>query len=538
MSKNVNSKLTYWFVTATLSGCFVVISDYYSYFKTFFRRTIMAKLKIHQNGKLREVETELGEVLLNALRNNGFDIYAPCGGNGTCGKCKVLIKGEGIVTSCIFTVYDSLELVLPDKREANVLVEQHAHTIQLPLIPGPSADLSVYPHGVAVDIGTTSLVFYLVNLITGTIVETRAILNPQAKYGSDVISRIQFTATQDGGLRILQKEILDAINLELLHLLQFAGISKNEIIKISIAGNTTMLHLLLGVDPMSLALAPFKAHFLEEQVLRGEELELNCYPGAEIKILPSISAYVGADIVAGLASIGPSEKYSKFLFMDIGTNGELALVTEDHIWCCSTAAGPAFEGARISCGMGAVEGAISAYDDEGYAVIGDEKPAGICGSGLIDLIAWLLENRKIDSDGLIENDFIIVPASSSGTGENISLNQNDIREVQLAKSAISSGVKILLKQSGLTFDQVDTLFLAGGFGNYINIESAMRIGLLPSQLKDRIIPMGNTSGAGALAALKSVRFDETMQNVISKSILVELANDEDFAMEFAMNMMF
>jgi len=188
--------------------------------------------------------------------------------------------------------------------------------------------------------------------------------------------------------------------------------------------------------------------------------------------------------------------------------------------------------------MGAVEGAISAYGDEGYTVIGDEKPTGVCGSGLIDLVAWLCEKGKIDSDGLLQDDFIIVPAADSAKGEDISLKQADIREVQLAKSAISSGVNILLKQSGLKFDQLDTLFLAGGFGNYINTVSAVRIGLLPHQLKDRIIPLGNTSGTGALAALKSVRFDEAMQAVISKSILVELASDEDFAMEFAMNMMF
>jgi uncharacterized 2Fe-2S/4Fe-4S cluster protein (DUF4445 family) len=498
----------------------------------------MAKLKIHQNGKVREAVIETGEVLLNALRNNGFDVYAPCGGNGTCGKCKVLVKGEGIVTSCIFGVTDSIEVVLPDRREAKVLVAQHINTIQLPLMPGPAADLSVYPHGVAIDIGTTSVVFYLVNLITGTIVETRAILNPQAKYGADVISRIQFTASQKDGLHILQHEILEAINRELLHLIQFGGISVNEVIKISIAGNTTMLHLLLGINPISLALVPFKAQFIKEQIRSGEDLRLNCFAQAEIKILPSISAYVGADIVAGLASIAPSEKYRNYLFMDIGTNGELALVTEGSIWCCATAAGPAFEGARISCGMGAVEGAISAYGDQGYTVIGDEKPAGLCGSGLIDLVAWLCENGKIDSEGNLNQDYIIVPSSESGSGEDITLNQTDVREVQLAKSAIFSGVKILLKQSGLTFDQLDALFLAGGFGNYINTESAMKIGLIPFQLKDKIIPVGNTSGTGALAALKSTRFDEAIQSVISKSILVELANDEDFAMEFAMNMMF
>lgn len=498
----------------------------------------MAKLIIHQNGKVREAETDLGENLLNALRNNGFEIYAPCGGNGTCGKCKVLIRGEGIVSSCIYNVNASLELILPDKREAKVLIAQHSYTIQLPLMPGPAADQSPYPHGVAIDIGTTSVVLYLVNLITGTIVETKAILNPQAKFGADVISRIQFTASEKDGLHILQSEIITAINRELIDLVQFAGISINEIIKIVVAGNTTMLHLLLGADPIPLALVPFRAQFLDEQILQGKDLKLQCYPDAEIKLLPSISAYVGADIVAGLALIAPSKDYRNYLFMDIGTNGELALVTDKTIWCCSTAAGPAFEGARISCGMGAVEGAISAYGDEGYSVIGDEKPVGLCGSGLIDLVAWLCQNRKIDSDGLLDHDFTIVPSAESGTGEDISLNQTDIREVQLAKSAISSGVKILLKQSGLAFDQIDTLFLAGGFGNYINVESAIRIGLIPPQLKGKIIPIGNTSGTGALAALKSIRFDEAMQAVISKSILVELAMDDDFAIEFAMNMMF
>lgn len=498
----------------------------------------MAKLTIHQNGKISETEAAAGENLLQVLRNSDIDVYSPCGGNGTCGKCKVLIKGEGVVTSCIYTVNDSIELILPDKREAKVLVAQHAYTIQLPLMPGPCADLSGYPHGVAIDIGTTSLVFYLVNLITGTVVETRALLNPQAKYGADVISRIQFTATNSDGLNILHNEIIGVINQELKHLIQFAEISEHELIKIAIAGNTTMLHLLLGVDPISLALAPFKAQFLEEQILRGEELKLNCLAGAEIKVLPSISAYVGADIVAGLASIIPSDKYHNYLFMDIGTNGELALVTENQIWCCATAAGPAFEGARISCGMGAVDGAISAYGEDGYTVIGNDKPAGLCGSGLIDLVAWLCDNRKIDSDGLLDSDFIIVPASDSATGEDISFTQSDVREVQLAKSAIYSGVKLLLKQSGLTFDEVDTLFLAGGFGNYINIDSAMRIGLIPPQLKERIISLGNTSGTGALAALKSTKFDDAMKKVISKSVLVELAGDDDFAMEFAMNMMF
>lgn len=498
----------------------------------------MIKLHIHQAGKITQIESFEGDTLLNALNNKGFEVYSPCGGNGTCGKCNVLVRNEGLVPSCLYHLKGPVEVVLPDRREAKVLIEQHQHTIQLPLMPGKCADLSVYPHGLAVDIGTTTVVIYLVNLITGVISETRAIINPQTKYGADVITRIQFASSHQEGLKTLQKEIISALNSEISILLHFAEISENEIIKVSVAGNTTMLHLLLGINPKSLALAPFKAQFLDEQILRGDQLGLKCKSDAMVKVLPSISAFVGADIVAGLASIMPSEKHKNYLFMDIGTNGELALVTDDFILCCSTAAGPAFEGARISCGMGAVGGAISAFGIEGFTVIGDEKPAGICGSGLIDLVAWLCENGKINHEGLMNEDYKIVAASESGTGVAITLDQNDIREVQLAKSAIVSGIKILMKQAGLGFEQIDTLFLAGGFGNYINTESAVRIGLLPAEMKDKIIPIGNTSGTGAILALKSVRFDDVINKLLSKTRHIELAADEDFALEFAMNMMF
>lgn len=498
----------------------------------------MIKLHIHHQGEIKEIESVEGESLLNALRENGFEIYSPCGGNGTCGKCNVLVKNEGLVPSCLYPLKESIEVILPDKREAKVLTEQHQHTIQLPLMPGRCTDFSVYPHGVAVDIGTTTVALYLVNLITGVISETRAILNPQSKYGADVITRIQFSTSNSEGLSILQNELRDALNRELTSLVNFAGISENEIIKIVFAGNTTMLHLLVGVNPGSLAQAPFKAQFLDEKILTGAQLDLKCFPEAEVKVLPSVSAFVGADIVAGLASIMPSESHKNYLFMDIGTNGELALVTENIIFCCSTAAGPAFEGAKISCGMGAVEGAISAFSNEGYTVIGDEKPAGICGSGLIDIVAFLCESGRIDTEGRLKNDFIIATAVETGTEQSVYLNQDDIREVQLAKSAIASGIKILIKQAGLSFDQIDTLFLAGGFGNYINTESAVRIGLLPAEMKDKIIPLGNTSGTGAILALKSIKFDDVIKELLARIKHIELAADDDFALEFAMNMSF
>lgn len=498
----------------------------------------MPHIKILRESNVVTFFSEKGKILLKELQQNGFDIYSPCGGNGTCGKCKVFVKGEGDVTSCIYPIMCDLEIVLPKKREAKILAEQHEHTTSVPFNPGVSADLSYYPHGVAIDIGTTTLVFYLVNLVTGAIIETRAAVNPQTKYGADVISRINYTATNSDGLKTLQKEILNAINLQLDHFTEIAEITANELVKISIAGNTTMLHLLLEVDPLPIALAPFTPAFVDEKNLKGKDLQMRCHPEAEIKILPSIAAYVGADIVAGIASIKSSSQFRNYLFMDIGTNGELALVTPETIWCCATAAGPAFEGANISCGMSAVEGAISAFGTEGFSVIGNAIPAGLCGSGLIDVVAFLIENKLVESDGFLSEDFVIVPEDSVSENKSIVLTQQDIREVQLAKSAIMAGVKVLLKKASLSFDDLDALFLAGGFGNYIDLASAIKIGMLPEEMERKTISLGNTSGTGALLALKSVQFDQNIKDIRNRACYIELSEDEDFVLDYVMNMDF
>ncbi len=501
-------------------------------------RPIMPEIKIIQKNSIITILSGEENTLLKELQEHGFDIYSPCGGNGTCGKCKVFVKGEGDVTSCIYPVTGNIEIVLPEKREAKILVEQHEHTAQVPFNPGASADLSYFPHGVAIDIGTTTIVFYLVNLVTGGIIETRAVVNPQTKNGADVISRINYTAMTTGGLGILQKEILDAINLQLDHFAEMAEITSNELVKISIAGNTTMLHLLLGVDPLPIALAPFTPAFVDEQILKGRELDFHCHPEAEIKILPSIAAYIGADIVSGIASIKPSDEYKRFLFMDIGTNGELALITPETIWCCATAAGPAFEGASISCGMSAVEGAISVFGADGYNVIGNAAPVGLCGSGLIDAVAHLVENKLVQSDGLLSEEFVLVPENALSGIKKIILVQQDIREVQLAKSAIMAGVHVLLKKVSLSFDDLDALFLAGGFGSYIDVTSAVKIGMLPKEMQHKTISLGNTSGTGALLALKSVQFDQIIQDIRRRSSYVELSEDEDFVLDYVMNMDF
>ena len=498
----------------------------------------MFQLEVHQDGNIFNIETKGGDCLLQILQSEGFEIYSPCGGNGTCGKCLVWTKGDGLITSCVYEVMRNMTIIIPDKREEKILVAQHELTIELPFHPGPSTELSTYPHGVAIDIGTTSLVFYLVNLITGALVETRAMGNPQTKYGSDVITRIDYSVRNEGGLKVLQNTLIQSINSQLTHFIDLLEIKSRDLVKVSITGNTTMLHLLLGIDPLPIALAPFTPRFTDAQILKTNSLGLYCNQEAEIKTLPCISAYVGADIVAGLASIKHTGKNMTYLFMDIGTNGELALVTSEDVLCCATAAGPAFEGARITHGMLAVEGAISSFGPGGYTVIGDGLPIGMCGSGLIDVIAYLLDQGLIEKDGLIDGPFVIAENDQFDSRVSIVLYQQDIREVQLAKSAIAAGVHILMKKANVSHHEIDAVYLAGGFGNYINVESAIKIGLISPLFQGKIIPLGNTSGTGATLALRSSAFMEVTEALRMKATYIELSEENDFAMEFAMNMMF
>jgi uncharacterized 2Fe-2S/4Fe-4S cluster protein (DUF4445 family) len=499
----------------------------------------MPELKVHKGGNIFSFRIEKDELLLDALRSQGYAVYSPCGGKGTCGKCEVLVKGAGMVTSCLFKVQDSIEVILPEQRGVQVLSAQHSLTRDLPLNPGESVSLSDNPHGIAIDLGTTTLVFYLVSLKTGYLVEALTLLNPQGVFGADVISRIQYASSSPSALLELHASICSAINSQIRRFMNFLHISVHDFVKITVAGNNTMLHLLLGKDPASMGQAPYTPLFTGIQKRTGLELRLFCHPRAEITLLPSVSAYVGADIVAGISSIRPMEQYRNYIFMDLGTNGELALVTPETIWCCATAAGPAFEGANISCGMGGVEGAIDQYSASGYHVIGDEKPLGLCGSGLVDAVAYLVEYGLVDPSGFLENEFEIVAADQSGIKRSIKITQADIREVQLAKSAIASGINILLKQANLRFEDMDALFLAGGFGNYLNVESAMKIGLVPPPMKDKIIPLGNTAGTGAILSLTSETFETGVINeILHRTKYIELSEDDDFSLEFAMNMSF
>lgn len=493
----------------------------------------MVKIKIISHDNIQVIESDKGISLLNILRNNGYNIYAPCGGKGTCGKCTVKVSGEGEVISCNYFPEKNVEVILPRDDEANILVHQTEYLEDLPFSGGPTQYYSSNPYGVAIDIGTTTLVFYFVSLITGRIEKISSALNNQMRYGADIISRINYCQEHETGLTELQNSVVGVINKELdvFRKRTKENLDPADFVRVVIAGNTTMLHLLLGEDPVSIALAPFKPKFLEKQIKKGGSTGLKINPEAELITLPCLAAFVGADILAGLSAL--KSIYRNYLFLDIGTNGEIALVKDGAIMTCATAAGPAFEGTNISCGMAAVHGAISGFSGpDNYQVIGSGKPSGICGSGIVDIVAYLLRTGLIDGTGLLKETFAI-------SSENkIEVTQQDIREIQLAKSAIYSGIRILMNISGSSFNDAEALFLAGGFGNYINIKSAIEIGLLPSEMKDRIYPVGNSAGIGALQYLKSDEFEDRINQTLKNSRYVELSNFDEFTTEFALNMDF
>jgi uncharacterized 2Fe-2S/4Fe-4S cluster protein (DUF4445 family) len=491
----------------------------------------MFRIKIITSDNISIIESAVGHSLLDVLRINGYNIYAPCGGKGTCGKCRVKITGEDEIISCKYYPDKDIEVILPREDEANILVHQTEYMEDLAFRISDSGYLSSNPYGVAIDIGTTTVVLYFLNLLNGEIEKISSFLNPQKLYGADVISRINYCQEHEDGLSELQKSIIGVINDELDTFRIKKRLISSNFEKIIIAGNTTMLHIILGENPLSIALAPFKPKFIEKQVKKGRSTGLNINADAAVVTLPCISAFVGADIVAGLAALKVPQ--TNYLFLDIGTNGEIALVKGKKIFTCATAAGPAFEGANISCGMAAVFGAISVFSSpEKYQVTGNSEPLGICGSGIVDIVAYLLVNDIIDETGLLTEPFIISAERS------IQIVQQDIREIQLAKSAIYSGIKILMNLAGLPFSDIDALYLAGGFGNYINIKSAIQIGLLPYELRDKIYPIGNSAGIGALQYLNSGDFEKKIDKILKNTQYVELSNVDEFTLEFALNMNF
>ncbi len=383
--------------------------------------------------------------------------------------------------------------------------------------------------GIAFDIGTTTVVGYLLDLRTGQELAAVSALNPQTRYGADVITRIAFASHEEGGLSELHEAIISELNGLIGEAAGQAGMQREDIYTVSVVGNTTMHHLFLGINPGNLALAPYIPVLQQPMVLTARELGLQVNPAGMIYALPNIAGYVGADTVGVLLATDLDWSEGIKLAIDIGTNGEIVLGSKERLVACSTAAGPAFEGSQISGGMRGTIGAIDhvRFDDGlKFTVIGGGRAQGICGSGLLDAVAGLLQQGIMDFRGRILSPdqltaeaeryadrsvklesgvkaFVLATAPETVDGRPIMITQGDIRELQLAKGAIAAGIQVLLERLGCDLDAVAEVLLAGAFGNYLDPHSACAIGLIPQALESRVRPVGNAAGAGAKAALLS-----------------------------------
>ncbi|HNV93755.1 MAG TPA: ASKHA domain-containing protein [Methanofastidiosum sp.] len=412
-------------------------------------------------------------------------------------------------------------------------------------------------YGIAIDIGTTTVVTYLFNIETGKLIDIESILNPQIKYGEDLISRITYSI--NNGVNSVQNSIIEGINLMIDALCLRNNISYNSIYEMTAVGNTAMHHIFLNINPKSLSLSPFTPVVSSSVDIKSRELGVKINQSGNVHVLPIISGFVGADTIGVLLATELYKNNEVSLAIDIGTNGELVLGNKDRMVSCSCAAGPALEGGHLKFGMRASTGAIeSVFIEDGsfkafYKTINDGKPRGICGSGIIDIVSEMLKVGLLDPSGrIIDKDYERVRKNSSNgqkeyvvewkektaMGKEIVITASDIREIQLAKGAIATGINILLEKLKMTANDIDNLYLAGAFGNYIDIKSAIRIGLIPNVPLDRIKSIGNAAGEGAKISLlsKGKRIEE---NEINKKIdYIELAAEKDFNEEFVKSLSF
>ncbi len=481
---------------------------------------------------------EHGARLLDVLTAHGILLPAACGGRGTCGKCKVtLLSGsvdgtapdsEGQILSCRAHVTEDLTL------KVSTLLSPTAITDKTGKAPLHAASANVL-----LDIGTTTLAWSAIDRETGDEIASGTALNPQGTCGADVLTRIK--AWGEGKGELLQRLILDATEAILEKIQTGTGANFCQLI---VVANPTMLHLFLGVDPSTIGVYPFTPVFKDEKQLCGADLSL---PVESVTLLPSAHAYIGSDVTAGVLSTGIHTCGKTCLLVDIGTNGEIVLSHKGMLYATSCAAGPALEGASIECGMGGVSGAIShvhaGHGKLSLETVNGAPPIGICGSGLIDLIALLVREGLIDESGAWdENADSFLSANLAGDRfsltDTVYLSQADIRQFQLAKAAIAAGIVTLLGEQGLTENDVDHVYLAGGLGFYMSIQNAIATGLLPTFPAERIQSVGNSALSGARLYLQSEAARRGIERIATETEMLELSFSPRFSEEYIERMSF
>ncbi len=446
-----------------------------------------------------------GTLLSELLMKEEVSHEHPCGGKGLCGKCNVTVNGRSEL-SCKYIIKS--DIIVQGVNQGEIFSETGAEE------SGKITEKLCF----VLDIGTTTLALALVSLDEKRIVRTITRTNPQRKFGADIMSRIEYCMHHS--VEALQKVLISEINS------MIDGFSVKETDVLYVTGNTVMLHLFFGVDCSSIGIYPYTPVFLEGKTENGGRLSLK---GVKtVKSLPCISSFVGADIVSGLNFTDMPEDGKYNLLVDLGTNAEIVLYGRDRLLCTAAAAGPCFEGANISSGMSATDGAIYSYNKGRIRTISDVPARGICGTGLVDVIAELLSDGTIDETGFMEcEEFEIA--------EGVGILREDIRQYQLAKSAIYSAICCLMKELKVSYDRIDKMYISGGFSGKINIENAVRTGLLPKELSEKCVPVGNSSLSGLV---KYSYENNDLLQYINNASYIDLSSDILFSELFIENMMF
>ena len=611
----------------------------------------------------KSIRVDRGTDLLTAGIKAGIHIYNSCGGEGVCGRCKVIIKNgkyvtehsgrvsekerkKGYVLACRTTPESDMKILIPEESRlgdievlteevkarrlaglytpAENIEEEHYKTgprvfkhgplsTKLFLkLPAPSMDdncgdtdrvfrgirkgrsipvmqmglanikklprllresnwqvtvtlgnrnnttevvliepgnRAVKNFGVALDIGTTTIVAYLVDLKSQKVLAAKASYNPQVDFGEDVISRIIY-AREEGGIERLHHAVIDTVNMLICNLAKEQGLTLDDITAVMCAGNTTMTHLLLKIEPAYIRKEPYipAANFIP--VIRAAEAGIKVHPRGLLSCLPSIGSYVGGDIIGGVLASGMNNSDKLSLFIDLGTNGEVVIGNKDYFIACSTSAGPCFEGGGLTSGIRAMKGAIQSVaikkNKLSIETIGKVAPKGICGSGAIDAISTFLEHKIIDRSGRIKDnkickvrdadgvrEIVLVDKKKSGHGRDITIDENDIKNIIHSKGAIYTGIEVLLKESGYKKSDLKHVFIAGGLGTALNIRSAINIGLLPDLDERKFEFLGNTSVAGAKACILSSEAMERARLIANKMTYLDLSMNSSFMTNYS-----
>ena len=511
----------------------------------------MPHIKVQNTGQI--LECEYGENLLHVLVSHHIFIENPCNGKGNCKKCKVRIRKEGKekeVLSCLTKVEEDMEIRLIGKEKKNRILEDG-------MLPEFEKDLQE-GYGAAIDLGTTTIVCSLIQLSRGKEIASVSRINAQKRFGTDVLTRITYEyENKEEGTQSIRNVTIDCLNEMLEEVCKKAKVSTEELQEIDVAANCTMMHMFLGIDARSMGKSPYKPQFTGAKRMLASKAGLIGSENTVLYCLPHVSAFIGADIVAGICVCGLKKRKETTLFLDIGTNGEMVLFTKGNMYACSCAAGPALEGMNISSGMRAQDGAIEKIyiTEKGIQIetIGKCQAEGICGSGILSITKELLRSGMlkrsgvfIKKDSLDQNDYRYDLLRENGKKREfilqkcpeILVTQKDIRQVQLAKGALLSGFTILLRKAGIKIQDLEQILIAGQFGSHLSKELLIGTGILPKEAKQKILYIGNTSKTGAMMALLSQKVKQEMEEIVQDIHYVELAETEQYERIFAESLIF